>query len=130
MNADAADRAKGITFDSDLSRQDRKFYIVTTAALPWRTGTSVNPLLRALYLSRGRPSKSVCLFIPWLEDKGDRDILYGGAFDDAYSDDEEQGKKNQKKWIRNFASKECGMPGVLLTCRFIFAHKTRLCLHA
>mmetsp|Transcript_13537 Transcript_13537/g.29396 ORF Transcript_13537/g.29396 Transcript_13537/m.29396 type:complete len:679 (+) Transcript_13537:220-2256(+) len=99
-----------ITYDSDLSRPDRKFYIVTTAALPWRTGTSVNPLLRALYLSRGRPEKCVCLVIPWLEDKGDRNTLYGGAFNDGCSSDPGDGRENQEKWIRNFASKECGMP--------------------
>lgn len=92
--------------ESNLALPDRKIWVVTTASLPWRTGTSINPLLRALYLTRGRPSKSVSLVVPWLPSKNDRDVLYGEAAKDWPKDSE---LSSQEKCIRKFASDECGM---------------------
>lgn len=94
------------TPESNLALPNRKIWVVTTASLPWRTGTSINPLLRALYLTRGRPSKSVCLVVPWLPSKNDRDLLYGKAAKDW---PQGSGLSSQEECIRNFASDECGM---------------------
>lgn len=80
---------------SNLADPNRRICIVTTAALPWMTGTAVNPLLRALYLARGRPKHYVTLMIPWLEDAKSRTKLYG------------KGRKfhtscDQEAWVRDF----------------------------
>lgn len=84
-----------ITHDSDLRRLDRKIWIVTTAALPWRTGTSVNPLARALVLTRDRPKHSVTLLVPWLANPDDQSKLFGEKNVFASQED-------QEKWIRQY----------------------------
>jgi hypothetical protein len=117
---------------SDLSDPTRQMWIVTTAALPWRTGTSINPFLRALYFVRRRlhlyrngnvhdesegtgtgtgggslnpkPGK-VTLVIPWLVDFKDAQKLCGGHITETG----EKGKEQQIEWIKNYADEMCGM---------------------
>ena len=79
---------------SDLSDPSRKICVVTTAALPWRTGTAVNPLARALYLTRGRPKNSVTLMIPWLTDQEDQAKVYGKNIFET--------PEEQEEWIRQY----------------------------
>jgi hypothetical protein len=98
-----------ITADSDLSNPDRRIWVVTTAALPWRTGTAVNPLMRALYLTRGRPKHHVTLLIPWLTDEKSRKKLYGA--ENAFT---ERGMEEQEEWIRDFCRSRAKCEGMRL----------------
>lgn len=73
---------------SDLRRPGRHFTIITTAALPWRTGTAVNPLLRALYLAKsGRP---VVFVVPWIDEEDQKNLFPAGQVFREPSEQEEE----------------------------------------
>ena len=85
---------------SDLSDRNRRIWIVTTAGLPWMTGTAVNPLLRALSLCQDRPAQYVTLMIPWLVSDNERKVLYGSKHDFVTQQD-------QEAWIRQYCVERC-----------------------
>ncbi|KAL3914731.1 MAG: hypothetical protein SGILL_005982, partial [Bacillariaceae sp.] len=115
-----------VTPQSDLTRPGRHIHIVTTAALPWFTGTAVNPLLRAAYLhkrlkeinknaaatntnttsgaagSDDNKSSYVTLVIPWLELPEDQEQVYHGK---VFATPQEQ-ELYVRDWLRN----QAGMP--------------------
>jgi len=78
--------AERVTVASDLRRPGRRVAVVTTAALPWMTGTSINPLMRAAYLAtRGIPTT---LVLPWLQPEQQPLLFPPGV---TFATEEEQG---------------------------------------
>ena len=72
----------------------RTFSIFTTSTIPWRTGTSINPLLRGIELTRfGR----VVFVLPYLVRSEDRRCLYGDADISSRTDQE----VIVRQWIRD-----------------------------
>lgn len=98
-----------ITHQSDLTRPGRYFTIVTTAALPWMTGTSVNPLLRAAHLvhetqsinANATEQQWVTLVVPWLELDEDQQELYKRVF---------VNEQEQEEYIRTWLRDNADMP--------------------
>jgi digalactosyldiacylglycerol synthase len=87
---------------TDISDKSKRLLIVTTAAMPWRTGTAVNPLLRAAYLTKGREKSGggVTLMLPWLERKSDQERVYGAA--NTFETPEDQ-ESYIRTWLRDDA---------------------------
>ena len=81
--------------ESDLRNPERRIWIITTACLPWLTGTSVNPLLRAAYLAKDRPKGRITLMVPWLP-REEQDIAYPPGV--RFSSPDEQ-RAFVKKWL-------------------------------
>lgn len=90
---------------TDIADRSKKILIVTTASLPWMTGTAVNPLLRAAYMTMGRTEAggSVTLMLPWLERRQDQEEVYGR--DKTFNSPEEQ-----ELFIRNWLRDSAKMP--------------------
>jgi hypothetical protein len=87
---------------TDISDKSKRILIVTTAAMPWRTGTAVNPLLRAAYLTKGRKplGGSITLMLPWLKRKSDQERVYGA--DNTFESPEDQ-EDYIRTWLRDDA---------------------------
>lgn len=90
---------------TDIGDKSKRIWIVTTAALPWMTGTAVNPLLRAAYLLKGRieAGGSVTLMVPWLVDAMERNDVYG---QDKAPENAESQEVYIREWLRNTANME------------------------
>ena len=82
-----------------ISDNRRHVAIVTTASLPWMTGTAINPLFRAAYLARSAKQK-VTLVVPWLS-KSDQELVYPNNI--TFSSPEEQ-----ETYIRNWLHERLG----------------------
>lgn len=111
-----------ITPQSDLSKPGRHIHIVTTAALPWMTGTAVNPLLRAAYLhdrtqeinsgNQNSPESWVTLVIPWLELPEDQKQVYNGRIFES--------REEQEAYVRDWLKSQANMIHAAENLKIVF----------
>lgn len=80
---------------SSLHDTSRHVTVVTTAAIPWMTGTAVNPCLRAAYMAHCTPHQ-VTLLIPWLNQEDQAQVFHGTHL----FEQPEQQTECIKAWVR------------------------------
>lgn len=102
---------------SDMRTDRRHITIVTTAAIPWMTGTSVNPALRAIYLAKD--GHDVTLVVPWLSTRFEQSQVFSK---DEFFETCEQQAQYILRWARE------QVPSVDIRIRFYQgAYSPKLC---
>jgi len=79
--------------DSVATAEPYHITIVTTAALPWMTGTAVNAMLRAAYCADAGHRVTFC--VPWIHPEEQAQIFPGGK---TFATPDEQ-EKNMREWL-------------------------------
>ena len=73
--------------------------VMTTASIPWYTGTAINPLLRAAHLAM--TGRHVTLYLPWIEPGEQKKMQYPEIF---------ESKLEQSRYVLNWVQKEAKLP--------------------
>ena len=99
------------TAASDLRDASKRILIMTTASVPWLTGTAINPLLRAAHLTAGRPDGAVTLYLPWLEPERQHEV---------YKDIRFETRGDQARYVAAWVRDTAGMAEAAEKLRIAF----------
>jgi len=86
---------------TNLRVSGRHVVVVATAAVPWMTGTAVNPTLRAAYLAHCTDLK-VTLMMPWIAEADQKELFKDNV---TFKTPEEQ-VKHMYQWVKDRAGFE------------------------